>query len=194
MSPAHRLLVSRMRQASRSGLAFTALAPVVPAAILAGLLLTGLLLAGCGSDTAGPAAAGPIGRLVDLSGCKSGDLFGAGGAPVVQDCIGYSYRLGTLDLKHINAGFNCCPEIDASVTVSGDTVLIVEEELVGGCHCLCLYDLRYEIHGLALGVYRVIVAEECLLETDVPLEFTMDLRASTTGLYCVSRDHYPWIE
>jgi hypothetical protein len=168
------------------------LLPVVPAVILAGLLLTGLLLAGCGSDGAAPAATGPIGHLVDVSGCKSGNLLAADDVPLEHDCIAYSYRLDTLELEHVNAAFNCCPEFDASVTVSGDTIFIVEEELAGECHCLCLYDLKYEIHGFALGIYRVIVSEEYLLETDAPLEFTMDLRASTAGRYCATRDHYPW--
>lgn len=48
------------------------------------------------------------------------------------------------------------------------------------------------MRGLGLGIYRVIVSQEYLLETDAPLEFTMDLRASKTGAYCVTRDHHPW--
>ena len=176
------------------GTAPRGLAPAVQGVMLVGLLLTLVLLAGCSSDTAGPAAVGPIGHLVDFTGCKSGTLRGSDETPFDLDCIEYSYRHGTLNLKHVNAAFNCCPEFLASLRVSGDTISIVEEELVGGCHCLCLYDLEYEVDGLAPGVYRVIVSEECLLETDAPLEFTMDLRASPAGACCVGRDHYPWTE
>jgi hypothetical protein len=193
--PAPRFLFSKLQQPARYRLArTTAVTPVVQAVMLAGLLLTCLLLAGCGSDTTEPAAVGPIGHLVDMTGCKSQDLLGADEAAVGIDCIKYSYRLCTLDLKHINAAFNCCPEVDASVTVSGDTILVVEEERVGECHCLCLYDLEYELQGLPLGVYRVIVSEEYLLETDDPLEFTIDLRVSASGQHCATRDHYPWAE
>jgi hypothetical protein len=167
---------------------------ILTAILLTGLLLAGLLPAGCGSDTAGPATAGLAGRIVDFSGCKSGDVLGSADESKERDCLAYSYRLGTLELKHINAAFNCCPEYDARVTVSGDTISIVEVELAGVCRCLCLYDLRYEIYGLPVGVYRVVVSEEFLLETDEPLEFTMDLRATAAGRHCVIRDHYPWAE
>ena len=189
--PSHRV-PDRLRGPARR-----ALEPAAPAAILAGLLLAGLLAAvlaaGCGSDLTGSAAT-PTGRLVSVSACKPDNVLGSAGARPEQDCIAYSYRLGALELKHVNAALNCCPEFDASVTVSGDTIFVVEDELAGVCRCLCLYDLEYKVYGLTLAVYRVIVREEYLLETDEPLEFTMDLRASPSGLHCVNRDHYPWAQ
>lgn len=151
------------------------------------------LVAGCGSsDDAGQGYLEPAGELVDIQGCKASSATVAGGVSADRDCIEYSYWGRSLSLKHVNAALNCCPEVHARVTVSADTIFIIEKEIVGGCHCLCLYDLRYRVVHLPVGTYRVIVSEEYLTDGDQPLEFTMDLRASTSGMYCVPRYHYPW--
>lgn len=151
------------------------------------------LAAGCGgSDGTGPGSAEPVGWLVDMVGCKGPSVSLAGDVPADLDCIEYSYSRGSLSLQHINTAFNCCPEMEAFVTVSQDTIVIAEHETVGGCHCLCLYDLKYRIIRLPPGEYRVIVHQEHLQEGDAPLEFTIRLRAPTSGRYCVTRNHYPW--
>lgn len=156
-------------------------------------LAVACLAAGCGSsDGDGQPYLEPTGELVDIQGCKGSAATIAGDVAANLDCIEYSYSGRTLSLKHVNAALNCCPEVQARLTVSADTIFIVEEEIVGGCHCLCLYDLRYRLNHLPAGRYRVIVSEEHLTEADQPLEFTIDLRASTSGMYCVPRDHYPW--
>jgi hypothetical protein len=50
----------------------------------------------------------PAGALTNYSGCK---LLGEGAPSVSGECLRYDWTgQGTLVLKHINAGFNCCPE------------------------------------------------------------------------------------
>lgn len=134
----------------------------------------------------------PTGGLVGASGC----IFtrGAGSrAPSNLDCIEWEYLGGgLLLLDHLNAAFNCCPEYEAGVVVEGDSITITEDEISGECDCICLYDLNYEIGGLAPGVYSVTVNQEYLRPDDEPLDFTMDLHSSPSGTHCVERDHYPW--
>jgi len=136
----------------------------------------------------------PPGGLVDSYGCKQpGET--RGGSPVrsTQDCIEYQYLGGgQLLLDHVNTAFNCCPEFEAGIEVIGDAIVITEDETWGECDCICLFDLSYEIAGLAPGVYHVTVHQEYLEEGDEPLGFTIDLLASPSGLHCVTRDHYPW--
>jgi hypothetical protein len=157
------------------------------------MIALGWLASGCGdSESVGLFPAGPVGGLSKIITCEEKLSSARSGTPSDQDCIEYDFKLRVLKLKHVNTAFNCCPEIDASVTVRADTIYVREHDTVGGCHCLCLYDLEYEIKGLAPGTYRVVVAQEYLIETDEPLEFTIDLVASPSGEHCVVRDHYPW--
>ena len=66
----------------------------------------------------------------------------------------------TLLLRHVNAAFNCCPgEITAEISISNDTITIVERESQPGCHCLCLYDLEYRFENIEAGTYTIIFIE-----------------------------------
>lgn len=162
-------------------------------ALVLSVLALGLLACGCGnSDSMGLFPTGPMGDLSKITTCNEKLSSPRSGMPSDQDCVEYAYAHRVLTLRHINTAFNCCPEIEAGVTVRADTIFIEEHESTGGCRCLCLYDLEYEILGLRPGTYRVIVAQEYLAETDEPIEFTIDLKASPSGAYCVKRDHYPW--
>lgn len=157
------------------------------------LLVLAFLCAGCWqSDCTGPGVTEPVGWVTDIVGCKGAGELLRGDVPPNQDCIEYRYSRRTLRIKHINTAFNCCPEIEAYATVCRDTIFITEQEPPGGCHCLCLYDLTYDVIHLPPGEYRVIVSQQYLLQGDEPLEFTVDLRESPSGSYCVTRNHYPW--
>lgn len=116
--------------------------------------------------------------------------------PPNQDCIEYQYDgENVLSIKHINAGFNCCPdEIKAIVNIEDNIITIKEKEYLysGGCYCLCLFDLDYDISGVSPEVYTIKVIEPYLPEGNEPLEFTVDLSSSTSGRYCVDRSGYPW--
>lgn len=159
------------------------------------LVLLAYLASGCGgSDSTGPIVIEPDGNLVSMTDCKTWGIYRVAQTPPDQDCIQYSYRGRTLELTHVNTALNCCPEFEARVTVSRDSIFIIEDEVEGGCHCLCLYDLKYEIRHLPAGTYRVIVSQEYLEPGDHPLDFMIDLRSSPSGEYCVTRTHYPWGE
>ena len=138
----------------------------------------------------------PIAALVQYQGCKTDKDVGK--YPEVapdQDCVEYSYNPDqeTLQLNHINAGFNCCPgEITADISINGDTISIVENESEYGCKCLCLFDLAYRIEDLAPGIYTISITELYLEEGDQPVEFTVDLENQQSGKECFDRDHYPW--
>ncbi len=142
----------------------------------------------------GPPPYHPVGFLADYGDCKQ---FQKGtpvrSTPPDQDCMEYQYDgQSVFLLKHVNAGFNCCPEIAADITIAGDLITIEEIEISGDCDCLCLFDLNYEIRDLQPGEYTITVIEPYVEEGDETLEFTVDLISSPSGSYCVYRDYYPW--
>jgi hypothetical protein len=147
----------------------------------------------------GPApvcGAPPSGELVDHGPCKR---FSAAKPldtiPPDKDCLQYQYDFsGTLTIKHINAGLNCCPEFVADMQVTGNTITITEIDstIDGGCECLCLFDLDYEIHDLIAGQYTIIFIEPYSKPEDPPLEAVINIGTNPSGEYCVSRCCYPW--
>ena len=153
-----------------------------------------IVLAGSCGPSSGP---GPVGRLVGRTDCKGsgGVKTGTAAGPTSsQECIEYDYDgRGVLRLKHVNAGFNCCPgTVSADIEISGDTIRISESESSSLCDCSCLYDLSYEIAALASGVYRISVIGPYQPEEGPPLEFLLDLDQASTGSFCVQRTQYPW--
>jgi hypothetical protein len=139
----------------------------------------------------------PVGSLIGYEGCKE-PLKGSAtdSIPSDQDCMEYQYDgQGVLLLKHINAGFNCCPdELLADITIEENVITIAEDESLesGGCFCLCLFDVDYQIGNLPPGEYTIRVYGMYLEEGDQILELTVDLVSSPSGTYCVQRDYYPW--
>ena len=108
--------------------------------------------------------------------------------------IKYSYdvKRGILTIKHINAGFNCCPgSLSISPDVSKSSIVITEKESAQGCKCLCLYDFEYAITGVSLWKYKVEIKEPYLGSQDSHI-FEIDLNASTTGQHIAARTEYPW--
>ncbi|HUV29523.1 MAG TPA: hypothetical protein VMY05_00330 [Acidobacteriota bacterium] len=137
----------------------------------------------------------PSGQLVGSTDCKEFEPHVAAHTPATQDCIQYQYDgSSVLQLNHINAGFNCCPVITAEISVDGGVIRITEKDSLfeGGCLCLCLFDVQYEIRDLRPGKYKIVVTEPLLAEGDEKLEFTVDLAACASGGYCVERQNYPW--
>jgi hypothetical protein len=144
-----------------------------------------------------PPGPGPTGILLGYGECKEfqTETF-TDGTPPDQDCIEYLYDgSGVLLLGHVNAGFNCCPdEILADITIEGNAITIEESESLesGGCDCLCLFDVDYQVSNLPPGEYTIVVNELYLMEGDEILQFTVDLVSTPSGSHCVQRDHYPW--
>jgi hypothetical protein len=136
----------------------------------------------------------PMGFLTDQYGCKEfqkGTVIDA--TPPDQDCMEYEYDgESVLLLKHVNAGFNCCPEIAANITIEDNIITIEEIEISGDCDCLCLFDIDYEIRNLPPGEYTITAIEPYVPGGEEILEFTVDLVSSPSGSFCVYRDYYPW--
>jgi hypothetical protein len=141
---------------------------------------------------------GSQGVIIDHTGCKSfrGSSMSAD-TTSDQDCIEYAYDgNGTLSIKHINAGFNCCPVIAVDIRFEGSTIVIEELDSLqnGGCDCNCLFDVNYEITSLPPGLYRIIVIEPYRWEGDPELDFVVDFSSAASGIHCESRTHYPWAQ
>jgi hypothetical protein len=129
------------------------------------------------------------GNLVNYSDCK--ELFSI--RTSTEDCIEYIYDgENVLMLKHINAGFNCCPEIAVNISINNHTIEIEEIEISGVCKCLCLFDINYEIKELNPGNYTIRVIEPFINEDEEILEFQVDLSSKISGSFCVDRYNYPW--
>jgi len=112
-------------------------------------------------------------------------------------CIEYTYQPNskTLSLKHINAGFNCCPEnIFCTVSFNSTNNSITIEEFEGAalCDCNCLYDLNIEISEIQAKQYQIIIIEP-YIQDQQKFEFDIFLNSNDTGSYCVPRTIYPWI-
>jgi len=135
------------------------------------------------------------GKITKHTGCKMFDQASATtDTSANQSCIEYNYTLTEekVNLKHINAGFNCCPgELHCSVTLSNDTITIEESESHANCDCNCLFDLDIEVSGIEAGEYFVKFIEPYCGDQQ-KLEFSIDLSQSSNGIYCVERNQYPW--
>ncbi|MBN2275517.1 MAG: hypothetical protein JXR41_10440 [Bacteroidales bacterium] len=137
----------------------------------------------------------PSGKLNSSTGCN---IFkSTAEAEHMADtlcCMEYSYNAENdkLQLKHINAGFNCCPEeIKGEVSFVNDTVIIKESERDGLCDCLCLYDLNYTLTGIRKKTYTICFIEPYAGDQE-KLNVSIDLTKNSGGLTCVVRKKYPW--
>ncbi len=137
----------------------------------------------------------PAGELVSSTGCKHLQTQeDPASASPDEDCVQYEYDgTGVLTLKHINAGFNCCPrEITADIDIEDHVITITEYEAESACRCLCLFDVDYRIKNLKPGEYEIKFVELYTDPGDDPLEFTCDLSQAPSGMHCVKRTRYPW--
>lgn len=141
----------------------------------------------------------PVGALLQHSDCKQTQTGSASSLDAFvpgpyDDCIDYQYNgVDTLNISHINAGFNCCPgDITGEIAYSGSRITITEQENNAGCHCLCLVDLEYRIVNLAPGQYTIRIVEPYIDAGDQVMELTLNLSGETFGSFCLPRDHYPW--
>ena len=136
------------------------------------------------------------GQLINNSTCKN-DLKSAYQiveTPDTLSCVNYSFNKAKniLTLKHINAGFNCCPDsLYCKVELIGDIIQIQEFEKNAQCNCNCLYDLDIEIYGVELKTYRIKFIEPYISDQN-KLIFELNLNKDSNGSYCVTRKQYPW--
>lgn len=131
------------------------------------------------------------GSLIGNSNCKSNlktDTISS------FSCVEYSYQetSKTLTFKHINAGFNCCPEgFYCTISLKNDTIVIEEHENSSLCDCNCLYDLDIELKGVEAKNYQIKFAEPYSGNQD-KIEFPVNLVVLKEGIFCVTRTVYPW--
>jgi len=161
-----------------------------------GAALLSVILMSCSSANESGNASAPTGTVASFSQCKSSLQASAMDTTLPnQDCLEYQYDGDSVLLfKHVNAAFNCCPDsFTAAFSFAGQLITIEEaERLTHPCNCLCLFDLNLRIVDLTPGTYTIKVEEPYLWEGATVLEFTVDLRSSPSGSYCVTRDRYPW--
>lgn len=123
--------------------------------------------------------------LVSYSECGGSDA-DYGNCPPDNNCLIWNYDgYGMLSLFHQNGVFNCCPDsLMADIAVSNDTVYIEESEAfgeLGGCDCICPYDLEMMIDNLPSGEYTVVLIGPYM---DEPVIFEMDLASKPSGFHC----------
>lgn len=140
----------------------------------------------------------PWGETTFITECKpAGSKLDTDSANYVPDCIYYEYD-GSCILKliHINAAFNCCGIITSAAVLNGNNIdIYVWEDFESyPCPCLCLYDLTYQLVNLPPGEYNIRVQEMYVQTGDPSVNCTVDLSGPTSGLNCVERTHYPWME
>lgn len=164
--------------------------------VLAALLLM-TLVAGCDDESTGPGNQQQItGTLVAHSDCGGFDA----GVDAFQSITSSQSAVawewdgeGTLKLRHLNAAFNCCPEISCEFAFDENIITVLEND-DGQCDCLCLFDADFQITGLTVGLYTIKFSEMYLEDGDLPLEFSVSLGASAAvDTVIVNRDHYPWM-
>lgn len=170
-------------------------------AILATFIFGCLVLGfACSDDPKEPSKPDGVLELgvVQHGSCKTRtDLTAVGSA--FPECIEWQYSDGVLSIHHLNAGFNCCVSaLMASFGKEARAITITETENLdqGGCLCLCLYDLEYQLSYLAVDRYTFTIVGPYMEDATMPetdnLSFSIDLTAASSGSYCVERDHYPW--
>jgi hypothetical protein len=75
--------------------------------------------------------------------------------------------------EHINSIFNCDPgEITVSTNMSGDTMIINENETKAGADCICSYDITFKIGPLQHGTYPLKFNKGGLIFKEFVLDFT----------------------
>lgn len=127
----------------------------------------------------------------DHTGCKNGEKKAFTDWEFAGfECIYYNYDgSGNLEMSHINAIFNCCPDDDlgltGDVTVSATSIAVVESDNGGMCNCMCPYDLYYDISNLPSGNYTV-----SFNSFDETAE--LDLTGAIEGVVCVDRLNEPF--
>jgi hypothetical protein len=66
---------------------------------------------------------------------------------------------GTIEITHLQSLYNCCCTIESEVIQDGFWIDVHEYERLdmGGCECLCCFDVEVEIGGLEPGRYTVSI-------------------------------------
>jgi hypothetical protein len=136
------------------------------------------------------------GKLINHSECKYNGKSVYVGQDYGSDTTSVSYvyleNANTLKFKHTNTSFNCCPgELSCDISISNDTIYIQEKASKEDCDCMCLFDVEFEVYDIKTQTYHIEIIEPYIGSQD-KLSFDIDLKAFTSGEYCLGRDQYPW--
>ncbi len=133
------------------------------------------------------------GQLIKHTECKDAERIAAREeTPDTLSCVKYSFDNDKLMLRHINAGFNCCPDsLYVNTSLNGDTIVIKEFEESNNCKCDCLYDLDIELTGVEAKKYHIKFIEP-YVTNQKEIFFDINLEESSEGKFCVVRKSYPW--
>ncbi len=133
------------------------------------------------------------GELVKHTKCKDSEPISVReDTPDSLSCIKYIFDNNKLILKHINAGFNCCPDsLYVNTFLNKDTIVIEEYETSKLCDCNCLYDLDIELTGIEAKKYHIKFVEPYVIDKE-EIFFDIDLKNSVEDRFCMIRNHYPW--
>ncbi|PID89479.1 MAG: hypothetical protein CSB01_01755 [Bacteroidia bacterium] len=133
------------------------------------------------------------GQLTEHSECKNLEFISVREeTPDTLSCVKYSFNDDKLVLKHINAGFNCCPDsLYVNASLNGDTIVIEEYETSMLCDCNCLYDLDIELKGIEAQKYHIKFVEPYVTNQE-KIFFDINLENNGEGKFCVIRKGYPW--
>ncbi|MEW6379513.1 MAG: cohesin domain-containing protein [bacterium] len=105
----------------------------------------------------GTSITGPSIVNYENSGCKK-EISSTTGRSAEEEKFTCSYHDNLLYLFHENASYNCCiEEIAVTMSMTGNTINIYEEEKLegSGCRCICTYDITTKIGCLEPGTYEV---------------------------------------
>lgn len=137
------------------------------------------------------------GDLINTTTCKRDfKSLSVSAIPDTVSCIEYTYdnSLNKLTIKHINSGFNCCPDsLYCEVSLNVDTIIIEEFEAATLCRCNCLYDLDIELDGVISKKYFIRFIEPYVGDQE-ELFSEIDLTQNMNGSFSVVRKIYPWGE
>ncbi len=157
-------------------------------------LIIGVFVLACEKEENPPVEI--TGQLITNTLCK--DFFKSTSqsniTPDTLSCIAYTYNKvdSVLTIRHINAGFNCCPEeLSCTIATRGDTIIIQEFEKSSVCDCDCLYDLDIQINSVLDKKYKIKMIEPYIRDQQ-ELFFEIDLSVEVSGSFCVVRKRYPW--
>ena len=161
------------------------------------IAIVGISFWACQTDTASTNPdLFPGGEVVYFSDCKDWETneiakeIDDSHAAIQYHYIAEEYKL---EIRHINAGFNCCPDkITADISIEDGVISISEKEAVAGCKCNCLFDIDIDITDIAKGKYTVEIFEPYLNDVDLPFNFEIDLNENPDGEVVLARSSYPW--
>ena len=139
-----------------------------------------ILMVGC--DSAGDGLGNVSSEFIGRSGCQNNPSTGEFGIADTQDeeeCIVFSYAGMEMDISHFNCLLNCCPDPIAVTAELESRTIDIYIRGESGCHCICLFDLEYQVHNIPPGSYAVRIRGYGTIR-----EFSVDLFEGQHGKKC----------